>query len=150
MQSQAELICVDPAHVGQIWPCAAAFIRRGHHGDFDRTEREVLGGLQLLWLAVSAVSEGAIEAAVTTQLINDGGCKICVLVACSGQQRERWLPLLEQIEDYARGEGCSRMRIYGRKGWERVLDGYKTQHVVLEKQLIVDSHQSLEGSEHGR
>jgi hypothetical protein len=56
-------------------------------------------------------------------------------VACSGQNRERWLPLFEKIEQYAREEGCSCVRIYGRKGWERVLQGYRVEHVILERQL---------------
>jgi hypothetical protein len=27
------------------------------------------------------------------------------------------------------------MRIHGRKGWLHVLDGYRTQHVILRKEL---------------
>jgi hypothetical protein len=44
-------------------------------------------------------------------------------------------PLFERIEQYAKDEGCSAIRLYGRKGWERVLDGYKVEHVILEKAL---------------
>jgi hypothetical protein len=57
------------------------------------------------------------------------------LTACAGHQRERWLPLFKKIEDYAEDEGCSTMRIYGRRGWERVLDGYRAEYVILEKAL---------------
>jgi hypothetical protein len=81
----------------------------------------------LLWLAVS----DHIEAAATTHLSRN----VCTLTACSGHQRERWLPLFKKIEKYAKDEGCTAMRIFGRKGWERVLDGYHVEHVVLEKAL---------------
>ena len=44
---------------------------------------------------------------------------------------------LKRIDFYMfyEDEGCSAMRIYGRKGWERVLDDYDIAHVVLEKAL---------------
>jgi hypothetical protein len=45
------------------------------------------------------------------------------------------LPLLQKLEAFAKAEGCAVMRIFGRKGWHRVLDGYHVEHVVLEKEL---------------
>ena len=126
-----DLCCVDPKDVAQIWPLARDLIRaaidRTGLSDFADIEREVLTGDQLLWLAIS----DRVEAAATTHLSRG----VCTLTACSGHQRERWLPLFSRIEKYAKDEGCSAMRIYGRKGWERVLDGYRVEHVVLEKGL---------------
>lgn len=125
------LVCVDPARVGEFWPFAAPMIRaaieRTNLSAFEDIEREVLGGEQLLWLAWS----DRIEAAATTHLSHG----ICTLTACSGHHRQRWLPLFETIEKYAKDEGCSAMRIFGRRGWERVLDGYRVEHVILEKGL---------------
>ena len=48
---------------------------------------------------------------------------------------KRWLPLIEKIENYARDEGCTRVRIFGRKGWLRVLDGYEAKHIIMDKEL---------------
>jgi len=126
-----DLLCVDPKEVDQIWPYAGGMIRaaieRTNLSDFADIEKQVLAGEQLLWLAVS----DHIEAAATTHLSRN----VCTLTACSGHQRERWLPLFKKIEQYAAAEGCKTMRIYGRKGWERVLDGYRAEYVILEKQL---------------
>ena len=47
----------------------------------------------------------------------------------------RWLPLLEGIENYAKAEGCRNVRIFGRKGWHRVLDGYRQTYAILDKGL---------------
>lgn len=124
-----DLICVDPKEVNQVWqyagPLIRAAIERTGLSEFADVEKQVLSGDQLLWLAVS----DHIEAAATTHLSNN----VCTLVACSGHQRERWLPLFKEIENYAKAEGCRCIRIYGRKGWERVLDGYRVEHVILEK-----------------
>lgn len=102
-------------------------IERTGLSDFAEIEKDVLEGRQLLWLAVS----DRIEAAATTHLSRN----ICTLTACGGHQRERWLSLFVRIEKYARDEGCHTMRLYGRKGWARVLDGYRVEHVVMEKQI---------------
>lgn len=125
-----DLLCVNPADIQKVWPLARdlilAAIERTNLSDFADIEKDVLVGDQLLWLAIS----DHIEAAATTHLSRN----TCTLTACSGHQRERWLPLLARIEKYAKDEGC-KMRIYGRKGWERVLDGYRVEHIVLEKVL---------------
>lgn len=125
-----DLACVNPADVAKIWPLAKdlirAAIKRTELSDFADIEIEVLAGSQLLWLAIS----DHVEAAATTHLSRG----VCTVTACSGHQMERWLPLFARIEKYAKDEGC-KMRIYGRPGWQKVLDGYHVEHVVLEKTL---------------
>lgn len=126
-----DLVCVDPEQIFDFWPHARELIKAAidatNLSDFSDLESDVLEGKQLLWLAWS----GHIEAAATTHLSRG----VCTLTACSGHQRERWLPLFDRIEKYAKDEGCSAMRLYGRRGWERVLDGYRVEHVILEKAL---------------
>lgn len=131
MPFSADLLCVDPADVEKTWPLARGLIRsaieRTGLSEFGDIEKAVLAGDQLLWLAIS----DRIEAAATTHL-SPG---VCTIVACSGHHRERWLPLKSRIEKYARDEGCKSVRIYGRKGWERVLSDYRVEHVIMEKAL---------------
>jgi GNAT superfamily N-acetyltransferase len=131
--ASVDLLCVDPEKVFDFWPYARGLIKTAvdatNLSDFADIENDVLNGDQLLWLAWSQSRH--IEAAATTHLSR----KVCTLTACSGHDRGRWLPLFAHIEKYAKDEGCSAMRIYGRKGWERVLDGYRVEHVVLEKAL---------------
>ena len=128
-----ELVCVDPKQVHQFWPHARQLIKtaieRTDLSEFSDIECDVLSGDQLLWLAWS----GTIEAAATTHLIKTSGKPILVVTACSGHDRDRWLPLFERIENYARDEGCKCVRLYGRKGWERVLTGYRADYVILER-----------------
>lgn len=126
-----DLVCVDPKNIQQFWPLARDRIRVAIEttglSPFAETERQVLAGEQLLWLAWS----GSIEAAATTHLSDN----VCTIVACSGHYRDRWISLRDKIEAYAKAEGCKRMRLYGRKGWERVLTDYRVEHIVMEKAL---------------
>jgi hypothetical protein len=46
---------------------------------------------------------------------------------CGGSAMRAWLPLLRKIEAYARDEGRGCVRIYRRKGWARILDGYRSK-----------------------
>ncbi len=135
MPSTVDLICVDPKTVHQTWPLAKGLIKAAieHTGlsEFSDVEYDILSGDQLLWLVIS----DHIEAAVTTHLIKTAGKPVCVITACSGVQRERWLALKAKIEKYAKDEGCSCVRLYGRKGWERVLKDYRVEHVIMEKAL---------------
>lgn len=95
-------------------------------------EYDILHGDGLLWLAWNGE---AIEAAAATSLVETDTHKVCILTACGGVRMPRWVRFMKTIEDYARSEGCASVRIYGRKGWQRVLEGYGTKHVILEKGL---------------
>lgn len=135
MPSRAELVCVDPARVQEFWPHVAPFIRdaieKTRISDPQDIEADILNGRSLLWLAWS----GVIEAAAASQVVNVMGDKVCIITACGGANRERWLPLIEGIENYARLIGCSKVRIFGRKGWLRVLDGYEARNVIMDKDI---------------
>jgi hypothetical protein len=141
---RCQLVCVDPARVQEIWPHVRALIfaamQRGDLSSFRPVEDRVLRGDALLWIAWSGdprSGSGArhIEAAAVTELQETEWRKVCLIVACAGKAMIRWLALAEEIEGYARAQGCSCVRIVGRKGWARVLSSYKTKRIILEKDL---------------
>jgi len=45
------------------------------------------------------------------------------------------LELHEKILEWARAEGCNRVRVGGRRGWGRVLEGYHEISTVFERSL---------------
>ena len=49
------------------------------------------------------------ESAAATVLINSEIGRVCIITVCGGSDMKRWLPLIEQIESYARAEGCKRV-----------------------------------------
>ena len=136
MHKGPALVCVDPRRILEALPHAIALLksacRRTKLNAFEDIEQDILSGRSLLWLALNGK---VIQAAAATVLINSEIGKVCVITACGGTGMKRWLPLLDGIEAYAKDEGCARVRIYGRKGWLRVLDGYREKHVIMDKEL---------------
>ncbi len=134
--SSTDLICVDPHRVCELWPALAPLLRRAIVRTglcaFADIERDILNGAALLWIAWNGA---AIEAVASTSLQRTDAGKVCVISACAGSNMDAWLPLIAGIETYAREEGCRSVRIFGRKGWLRVLHGYKQTSVVLDKEL---------------
>ena len=132
----AELVCIDPARIYEIWPHVRSLLeqacRRTALNAFADFAADILAGRSLVWVAWNG---SAIEAAAATILINSDIGKVCVITLCAGRKMQRWLRLIDRIEDYARDEGCARIRIFGRKGWMRVLREYEAGHVVMEKRL---------------
>jgi hypothetical protein len=131
----AELVCIGPKVVGQVWPHVSdgilAAFEKVDIGRFDELERDVLNGDALLWL----VHGKKIEAAIVTQIILSQKSKVCMVSALFGSRRNGWLHLESKIAEYAKAEGCASMRMIGRKGWKRVLKSYAEIGVVLERQL---------------
>ena len=136
MPSSIDLVCVDPARIGEVWPHVRALLARACRATclcaFADFEAHILSGRSLVWIAWNG---RAIEAAAATVLTNSDLGKVCVITLCAGQAMPRWLRLIERIEAYARDEGCVRLRIFGRKGWLRVLEGFEARHVVMDKPL---------------
>ena len=119
-----------------MWPLVSrlikAAVKRTGLCSFKDIESAVLAGKSLVWMAWTGRS---VEAAATTELIETEAGKVCVITTCAGNDMRRWLPLVEGIEQYARNERCKLVRIYGRKGWLSVLDGYREKHVIMDKDV---------------
>ncbi|QOG22041.1 hypothetical protein [Bradyrhizobium sp. SEMIA] len=131
-----QLVCIDPEYVREIWPLVAplilrAIVRTGLSA-FAAIERDILDGTSLLWVAWSG---STIEAVASTSLEQTEAGKVCVITACAGVGIARWLSLIGGIEAYAEAEGCRCVRIFGRKGWARVLEGYEETHAIIDKRL---------------
>jgi hypothetical protein len=138
---RCHLICIDPAQAHEFWPHAASLIKaameKGRLSSYAEVEHAVRNGNALLWLAWDGEK---IKAAAVTELTHANGEKFCTIVACGGRDRSQWLPLLADLEAYGRTQGCNAMRIYGRRGWRKLLPDYRTTRVLLEKELVPHRH----------
>jgi len=139
--SRCHLICVDPAQAHEFWPHVASLIKaameKGRLSSFTDVEHSVRDGRALLWLAWNGET---IKAAAVTELSRANGETFCTIVACGGHDRSHWLPLIAGLEAYGKAQGCAAMRIYGRRGWRKLLPDYRTTRVLLEKGLVPRCH----------
>ena len=86
-----------------------------------------------LW---TAQRDGVVEGAWCTRIAEYPSGKVCEIALCGGEHIERWLDLtVEPIALWAKGLGCRRLRIYGRKGWSKLLPEFKEVARVIERDI---------------
>ena len=136
MSASASLHCIPPQLAREIWPLVRdrlyAAVRRTDLSHSVDIARDVLHGDGVLWIASNGEE---IEAAAVTLLTRTDRHLVCLITALGGSNMESWLPLLSEIEDWARSEGAALVRVIGRPGWGRVLKNYHVSNVVLERAL---------------
>jgi hypothetical protein len=128
-----KLIAVPPDRAGEFLPVASRYIiaamDRVGVSDAGAVIAAASAGRSLLWLAVD--DDAKVCGAGITEM--DGGA--CVIVAWGSEPGVSWASCLETIEAFARDEGCSAVRLYGRAGWQRRLADYRVKAVIMERSL---------------
>lgn len=136
----APLILIPAAHVETVWPLAELHLERAMQfadGEFtlDEARRSIQDGRFQLWLAWDSAQRRALGAGVT-EIFDYPRKRVCFLVLWASEApRVRWLDGLETVERWAKEQGCAAMRLLGRKGWGRVLAGYRPQYTVFVRSL---------------
>lgn len=132
------VFCLGTEQIDALWP------KYGHH--LERLERE--SGLVMaeairddlrsahkqLW-GYQAGDE--IAGVAITHVYDTPRGKACeVYGACGTQTAPGQIDaIIHEIEKWAADIGCTRTRLLGRKGWLRVLNGYRQTGVILEKEI---------------
>ena len=132
--ADVSLIPIPQENVSQVWHLGAEFIETGlKQGEFtaDILKAECESGKAQLWFAWA----DHLEAAAVTQLMATPRGLKCVITSLGGKDSFRWLGYLDELELYAKTQGCNGMRIYGRKGWARKLRDYRITRLILDKDL---------------
>lgn len=133
----ADLICVPPNCTATFFPAVRDMLDKGF-AEADElfpaeTYDRLAAGEWLLWIAVSG--DAQIIAAMLTRLYFARSGKVCQILCCGGERVGVWKHHMAAIEDYARAEGCVRILAEGRKGWLRLLNGFRSNWVKFEKVL---------------
>lgn len=110
------------------WPIAKPLILKGLGPDFtiEQVYDGIKDGSMQLWMYED-------RAALVT-IIRTTTEKECLLLACGGNGMSLWLKYLPALEAWAKDQGAIEMVIYGRKGWEKVLN-YDIEYCKLVKKL---------------
>jgi len=130
-------MCCPPALAGELWPhvrsLAGAALDRTDLGHLSDLDTDVLSGRALLWVVHSGGA--SVDCAAVTQIQKTQSGTACMILTCGGAGAKRWIPLLREIEEYARAEGCGSVRFIGRKGWKRICPEYREIGAVFERKL---------------
>lgn len=130
--STVELVLIPTVHVDTVWRLAEGHLKRAieHSGGvvtLDDHRKGVTDGAKQLWI----IWDGSCRAAVVTQIINN----VCFIWALGGEGMKDWLHLLDELEGWARRQGCTGMQLWGRPGWIKALAeyGYDRKLVIMNK-----------------
>ena len=63
--------------------------------------------------------------------------KVCGCKITTGNSFKKWVDFMDYVMEWAKEEGCRKMEIHTRPGWERILKpkGFIKTHVQLERML---------------
>ncbi len=132
------LLYIDPQQLGEAWPhinhllVDVVDLFAGRH-TMETVLSEIMNDQVALW--VIAGPDGA-QAILGTEIgIEPSGDRTMDIKWLAGRGAHKWMHLLEQLEDVARAEGCTRLEMYARKGWAKHMPDYKLTRIKLEKDL---------------
>ena len=133
-----QLYAIDPKQLDVFWGAALPFVKTAMETSAYDTPADVYAAIKedraILWLVYNG---SEIKAVCVTQLSETAKAKTCSIWIMTGSGREDWQHMLDDIEAFARREGCTHMRHNARPGWAKILkpQGYTMTHVILEKAL---------------
>lgn len=111
------MIAYDKNQIDDIWP----YIERQVTRVLD------LGSVYTLWQVYTELKNGNFhlwalpDAFCITAILRDPD-KYCLIAILQGRNMKDWLPYLSVIEEWARVNDCTEVRVHGRRGWPRVLN----------------------------
>lgn len=127
------VFCLGSDQIDDLWFEFAQHLQRLQrlgHLNAEETREDLKLAKKQLW---GYQEEGRVIGIAITRV----SLPFCEVFAAAGKQSRpgQIQELYEHIERWARTVGCARMRINGRKGWMRVLQGYSVTGYIMEKEL---------------
>lgn len=131
----ASLFTVQPENLKELWPQLEPKLQkalsRGAAWTAIDIAGQVLKGRAQIW----GVWDEQIKSVWVTSISIYHEFSVCDVLSCGGDGLKDMVLYLKNVEVWAKEKGCSFVRIYGRKGWKRILPEYENTAVVLEKKL---------------
>lgn len=96
----------------------------------------LISGHMQLWGIVDD-EDGNLNGITITEIATYPQRKVCRMLSTAGEGSDNMLPLLPEVESWAKACGCSSIEPVCRPGWEKILKpyGYKKTHILLSKEL---------------
>ena len=93
-------------------------------------------GTMQLWVAWDN-EEKKVKCVCITEVKQYPKYKVCGCKITTGTSFKQWVDFMDYVMEWAKEEGCRKMEIHTRPGWERILKpkGFFKTHVQLERML---------------
>jgi len=132
--SKTELWLVNQAEINHLDFQTIKLINQAV--DYEKTHsvsdvlQDLRRGSAQLWLATD---DNVVEGIAVTVINDHPQCSTLLIWLCAGIEHEKYTPHICNIEDWAREQGCQKVSLEGRPGWEKVLGDYEKTKIYLEK-----------------
>lgn len=130
------LLGIGIESLDNYWPESKKYIQKALLADGERfTLESIYQGIVSRDLQLWVAEGSEIKAICITEIQKLPKTTVCLLFLCGGTDHKEWVGHIKPIERWAKSQGCNEMEIVGRKGWGRVLEGYKEIKTILGKPL---------------
>ena len=121
-------------YVDEVWDLAAPMLQKALDKmpgvySMDDIKSKCLDGTYVLWFFEKA------KCALIVKILQCYSYKACVIMLAGGEDMDAWIAEVEDIEKYARSQGCKEILITGREGWRRIFKDYMLDSVTIKKEL---------------
>lgn len=133
-----KVVWVNPNDLPTIWPKLQPLVAKAceySHGQFNPVAvvDGILAGAYRLLAYVD--DEDIVSIAVLTISQFPTGLRVAELLLASGEGLKDWTRFEDQVAGEAQKVGCTKFRMIGREGLQRMLPHWKRVAIVLEREI---------------
>lgn len=131
---------IQPNEAEFLWPVVWPFLELANEFspvvplESEKALDSVVEGKTQAWLVMDGETP---IAGVLTEIFDTLDAKTLEVLAVGGKDVSKWLLMLDWVADWGQSQGCKRLVVTGRIGWQRLLQpmGFEKTAVVLERVL---------------
>lgn len=114
---------IEARYIETFWPQAAPHLERAlarGRGEYaiDDIRAAIEARDMQLWVYGKFAK---VAAAAVTEIRRYPRKTVCVVILTGGDSRTGWKEAARRIEEWAKAQGCTEIRAYGRRGWARAV-----------------------------
>ena len=137
------MYCVkfEAEKVKEVWILVKELIQKAcdysdGFADAEDFKKWLEQGTMQLWVAWDN-EEKKVRCVCITEIKQYPKYKVCSCKITTGNSFKQWVDFMDYVMEWAKEEGCRKMEIHTRLGWERILKpkGFFKTHVQLERML---------------
>ena len=137
------MYCVkfEAEKVKEVWILVKGLIQKAcdysdGFADAEDFKKWLEQGTMQLWVAWDN-EEKKVRCVCITEIKQYPKYKVCGCKITTGSSFNKWVDFMDFVMEWAKQEGCRKMEIHTRPGWERVLKskGFFKTHIQLERML---------------